>query len=71
MDKKKKSLKEVFAEAQEYYRKKDYKKAEIYCYKILSIDPNHFNSLSLLANLFAINRNFSKAKEFLERRLSP
>ncbi len=67
MDKKKKSLKEVFAEAQEYYRKKDYKKAEIYCYKILSIDPNHFNSLSLLANLFAINRNFSKAKEFLEK----
>jgi Tfp pilus assembly protein PilF len=67
MDNKKQSLKEVFTEAQEYYKKKNFKKAEIYCYKILSIDPNHFNSLSLLSNLFAINRDFNKAKELLEK----
>ena len=43
MDKKKQSLKTIFAEALEYYKKKDFKTAEIYCYKILSIDPNHFD----------------------------
>ena len=67
MDKKKKSLKETFAEVLEYYKKKDFKKAEIYCYKILSINPNHFDSLSLLANIFAVSRNFNKSKEFLEK----
>ena len=67
MDKKKQSLKEIFVEALEYYKKKDFKTAEIYCYKILSIDPNHFDSLSLLANIFAVSRNFSKSKELLEK----
>ena len=67
MAKKKKSLKEIFAEVLEYYKKKDFKTAEIYCYKILSIDPNHFDSLSLLANIFAVSRNFNKSKEFLEK----
>ena len=67
MDKKKQSLKEIFVEASEYYKRKDFKTAEIYCYKILSIDPNHFDSLSLLANIFAVSRNFSKSKELLEK----
>ncbi len=67
MNKKKKSLKAIFAEALEHYKKKDFKSVEIYCYKILSIDPNHFDSLSLLANIFAVNRNFDKSKEFLEK----
>ena len=67
MDKKKKSLKAIFAEALEFYKKKDFKTAEIVCYKILSINPNHFDSLSLLSNLFAINRNFNKAREFLDK----
>ena len=58
MDKKKNSLKEIFAEALECYKKKDFKTAEIYCYKILSINPNHFDSLSLLSNLFAINKEY-------------
>ena len=67
MDKKKQSLKEIFTEALEYYKKKDFKTTEVFCYKILSINPNHFDSLSLLSNLFAINKNFDKAKEFLEK----
>ena len=61
MDKKKQSLKVIFTEALEYYKKKDFKTAEIFCYKILSINSNHFDSLSLLSNLFAINKDFSKA----------
>jgi len=67
MDKKKQSLKAIFAEALEYYKKKDFKTAEIYCYKILSINQNHFDSLSLLSNLFAVNKDFDKAKEFLDK----
>ena len=67
MYKNKQSLKTVFTEALEHYKKKDFKTTEVFCYKILSIDRNHFDSLSLLANIFAINRNFDKAKEFLEK----
>ena len=67
MDNKKQSLKEAFEEALGYYKKKDFKNVGIICYKILSINPNHFDSLSLLSNLFAINKNFDKAKEFLEK----
>ena len=67
MDKNIQSLKTFFTEALERYKKKDFKTTEVFCYKILSIDRNHFDSLSLLANIFAINRNFDKAKEFLEK----
>ena len=35
--------------------------------KLLSIDSNHFDSLILFANICAINRNFIKAKELLNR----
>ena len=42
------TLKETFLTAVENYQKKNFKNAEIICYKILSIDQNHFDSLSLL-----------------------
>ena len=67
MEKNKQSLKTIFAEALEYYKRRDFKTAEVLCYKILSIDHNHFDSISLLANIFGVNRNFDKAKEFLEQ----
>ena len=67
MDNKKQSLKEAFEEALDYYKKKDLKNVGIICYKILSINPEHFDSLSLLANTFAISKNFSKTKELLEK----
>ena len=67
MEKSKQSLKTIFAEALEYYKRRDFKTAEVFCYKILSIDHNHFDSISLLANIFGVNRNFDKAKEFLEQ----
>ena len=70
MDKNKQSLKATFAEALQNYQKRDFKTAEIFCYKILSIDANHFDSLSLLANIFAINKNFDKAKEFLNKAIA-
>ena len=43
MNKNNRSLKTIFAEALEHYRKRDLKTAEIVCYKILSIDPEKFN----------------------------
>ena len=52
MNKNNRSLKTIFTEALEHYRKRDLKTAEIVCYKILSIDSNHFDSVSLLSNLF-------------------
>ena len=61
------TLKTIFLTAVENYKKKDFKTAEIYCYKILSIDPNHFESISMLATIAAINRDFSKAKELLHK----
>jgi len=63
--KKRESLKQIFEEALNNYKKKDFKNAENYCYKILNIDPNHFDSISLLATISAINRNFKKAKELI------
>ena len=67
MNKKNKTLKATFVVALENYKKKDYKNAEICCYKILSIDPNHFDSISMLATLAAINGNFDKAVELLSK----
>ena len=65
MDNKKQSLKTIFSEALQYYRKKDFKAAEVYCYKILNINPNHFDSLSLLSNIFANKDSESKWFEFI------
>ena len=67
MNKNKKTLKEIFIDALKCYQEKDSKTAEIFCYKILNINPNHFESISLLANINAVNSNFNKAKEFLEK----
>ena len=67
MNKNKQSLKTIFVEALGHYRKKDFKTAEVFCYKILSINSSHFDSISLLANIFEVNKNFDKAKEFLEK----
>jgi len=61
------TLKTTFAAAIENYKKRDFKTAEIYCYKILSIDPNHFDSISMLASISAFNSNFNKAMELLKK----
>ena len=61
------TLKTTFAAAIENYKKGDFKTAEIYCYKILSIDPNHFDSISMLASISAVNNNFNKAVELLKK----
>ena len=65
MNKNKHTLKEIFFTAVANYKKKDFKTAEITCYKILNIDPNHFDSISLLASISAINQNYKKAKDLL------
>jgi len=65
MNKKSYTLKETFADALEYYNKKDFKLTEKICYKILTIDPNNFDSISLLASVSAHNKDFEKAKDLL------
>ena len=50
MNKNIKTLKTDFAEAFKHYKNKNFKNAEITCYKILSIDPNHLDSISLLGS---------------------
>ena len=67
MNKQNQTLRTTFVKAFESYKNKDYKNAEIHCYKILSIDPNHIDSLSMLATISAINGNFEKAKGFLKQ----
>ena len=53
MNKNKLSLQKIFIDAVGHYKKKDFKTTELLCYKILSINRDHFDSLSLLSNLFA------------------
>ena len=67
MNNNRQTLKEVFSQALQSYKKKDYKNAELLCYKIINIDPNHLDSLSLLATICAFHRNFVKAKELMEK----
>ena len=67
MNNNRQTLKEVFSQALQSYKKKDYKNAEFLCYKIINIDPNHLDSLSLLATICAFHRNFVKAKELMEK----
>jgi len=69
MNKNRETLKETFAKAFYSYKKNDFKNAEILCYKILSIDANHVDSISLLSTISAINKNFHQAKELMERAL--
>tara|TARA_Y100000590_G_scaffold131350_1_gene150077 strand:+ start:1024 stop:2790 length:1767 start_codon:yes stop_codon:yes gene_type:complete len=64
------TLKETFLTAVENFKKKNFKNAEIICYKILSIDSNHFDSLSLLATISAINGNFKDAIESLKKAIN-
>jgi tetratricopeptide (TPR) repeat protein len=66
----KQTLKEMYLSAIENYKKKDFKSAEIYCYKILSIDPHNFESISLLSSISAVSGNFEKAKELLNQAIS-
>ena len=65
MNKKKQTLKENFIEAFKKYKNHDFKNAEQSCYKILSIDPNHFDSISLLATISFSKKDFNKAKELM------
>ena len=69
MKKKSKNLtiRETFLTAIKNYKEKDFKTAEIFCYKILSIDPNNFDSIFLLANIAAIKRNFDQANNLLHQ----
>ena len=69
MNKKSKTLKEDFIEAVQSFKKKDFKNAEIVCYKILSIDPNHFDSISLLATISAVKGDYVNAKELIIKAL--
>ncbi len=45
MNKKNEPLKMTYMRALESYKKQDYKSAETYCYKILSINSYHFDSI--------------------------
>jgi len=65
MNKKNEPLKITYMRALENYKKKNYKNAEDYCYKILSIDSYHFDSILMLARIAAINKNLDQAKELL------
>lgn len=65
MDKKNEPLKMTYMKALESYKKQDYKNAETYCYKILSIDSYHIDSILMLASIAGSNKNFDQAKELL------
>jgi len=67
MNKNTQTLKDIFIDALKNFKKKDFKSAEVFCYKILSINPNHIDSLFLLATIAAIQKNFMKAKKFMSR----
>ena len=64
-DKNTKTLKDIYGDAYNNYKKGDLKAAEILCYKILSIDPGFIESKILLANISAKNRNFNETKKLL------
>ena len=49
------TLKETFVTAVQSYKEKNFVLAESLCKKIISIDPNHFDSLVLLSNIFSTN----------------
>ena len=61
------TLKDTFIKALQSYKKRNFEIAQTLCNKILSIDPDHFDSLLLLANIFALNSNYSGAKELLSK----
>ena len=64
------TLKEIFETALQNYKRRDLKNAENICYKIISIDSNHFGATFLLATIFAMKSNFTKAKQFLHQAIN-
>ena len=69
MERKNLTIKENFNLAIQYYKKNNIKFAEKICKKILTIDPNHFDSILLLGLIFASYKNFIKSKELLHKAL--
>ena len=69
MNKKNEPLKMTYMRALESYKKQDYKNAETFCYKILSIDSYHFDSIMMLASIEGSRKNFDQAKELLLKAL--
>jgi len=65
MNKKNEPLKMTYMRALESYKKQDYKNAGTYCYKILSIDPYHIDSIMMLASIAGANKDYDQAKELL------
>ena len=65
MDKKNEPLKMTYMRALESYKKQDYKSAETFCYKILSIDAYHLDSILMLASIAGGNKDYDQAKELL------
>ena len=61
------SLKETFIEAYKNYKKGDFKSAGILCNKILNIDPNHFDTIFLMSNIFAVKKDFDNARKYLHK----
>ena len=65
LKKNKETLKDIFVEAVQNYKKRKFDRAEILCRKIRSIDPNHFESHVLLADIAAKKEDYKKATELL------
>ena len=65
MIKKNEPLKMTYMKALESYKKRDYKSAETFCYKILSIDSYHFESIMMLANIAGAHKKFNEAQDLL------
>jgi len=67
MNKKNEPLKMTYMRALESYKKQDYKSAETFCYKILSIDAYHLESILMLASIAGGNKDYEQAKELLSK----
>ena len=70
MNKKNEPLKMTYMRALESYKKQDYKSAETYCYKILSINAYHIESILMLASIAGSNKNYDQAKELLTKAIN-
>ena len=66
MDKKNLTLRDTFLSAAQSYKNKDFKNAQILCYKIISIDSNNLEAILLLSSIFVANRDFVNAKKMLK-----
>ena len=61
------SIKEIFAQASQDYKKKNFKSAESLYKQILKKNPNHFDSIVLLGALLAQSGKLEKAKKFFQK----